>query len=69
MAKKRPESVILDVFFSSILLSFFLGSCNRSLVVQVAYWTYAPNLTKSGKARTKLCMRLIKSMRLTASSA
>ena len=28
MAKKRPESVILDVFFSSLLLAFFLGSCN-----------------------------------------
>ena len=43
MAKKRPESVIVDVFFSSLLLAFFLGSCNRSLVVQVACWACAPN--------------------------
>ena len=43
VAKKRPESVILDVFFSSLLLAFFLGSCNRSLVIQVACWAYAPN--------------------------
>ena len=43
MAKERPESVFLDVFFSSLLLAFFLGSCNRSLVVQVAYWACAPN--------------------------
>ena len=27
MAKKRPESVILDIFFSSLLLAFLLGSC------------------------------------------
>ena len=33
MAKERPESLILDVFFSSLLLAFFLGSCNRSLVM------------------------------------
>ena len=43
MAKERLESVILDVFFSSLLLAFFLGSCNRSLVVQVACRAYAPN--------------------------
>ena len=42
VAKKRPDSVILDVF-SSLLLAFFLGSCNRSLVVQLACWAYAPN--------------------------
>ena len=40
MAKKRLESVILDVFFSSLLLAFFLGLYNA---VQVACWAYAPN--------------------------
>ena len=29
--------------FSSLPLAFFLESWNRSLVVQVAYWAYAPN--------------------------
>ena len=43
VAKKRLESVILDIFFSSLLLAFFLGSCNRSLVVQLACWAYVPN--------------------------
>ena len=57
---------IFDVFFSSLLLAFFLGSCNRSLVVQVAYWAYAPNKERQSSHKT---MRLIKSMRLTASSA
>ena len=41
VAKKRLESVILDVFFS-LLLAFFLGSYNRLLVIQVACWAYAP---------------------------
>ena len=41
--QKRPESIILDVFFSSLLLAFFLGSWNQSLVIQVAYWACAPN--------------------------
>ena len=43
VAKKRLKSVILDVFFSNILLAFFLGSYNRSLVVQLACWAYALN--------------------------
>ena len=43
VAKERPESVILDIFFSNLLLAFFLGSCNRSLVVQVACWACVPN--------------------------
>ena len=38
---KLSITLILDVFFSSLLLAFFLGSCNRSLVVQVACWAYA----------------------------
>ena len=50
VAKKQPESVILDVFF-------FLGSCNRSLVVTRlgGLLGIIMRLTKSGKARTKLC--------------
>ena len=43
IAKERPKSVILDVFFSSLILAFFLGSCNRLLVVQVACWACVPN--------------------------
>ena len=40
VAKKRSESVILDVSLLQLLpLAFFLGS----LVVQVACWAYAPN--------------------------
>ena len=59
MAKERPQSVILDIFFSSLLLAFFLGSCNRSLVVQVACWDKQGRRKQfwSGTAIGYLCVR------------
>ena len=40
---KKHQREFSTILFPSLPLAFFLGSCNRSLVVQVACWAYAPN--------------------------
>ena len=52
VAKERPESVILDLFFSSLLLAFFRAHVTDSS--SFSWLAGHMRLTKSGKARTKL---------------